>query len=325
MAPLSTGKRRNVGPVTALIAAAVLSLALMTAWSVEGTNGPLHSAKNVVATIVSPFQRVGAIVATPFQAIVNGFINVSASTEELTTLEQENAELRAQLAEYEEYRLENERLTALLDMATSYNIETTGARVISRSTDSWNRTITIDKGSVDGITIGMPVMSSSGLIGQTESVAANTSVVRLITDEQSAVSVLLQNSRTEGVLTGSPDGLLYLDYISTDTEVELGEAVVTSGLGGVYPSGITVGIVSRITGDENDTYRTIVVTPLASFDINEEVIILIGDETEVTFSASVAEDQDSSSDSSSSDSSSGSSGDGDDDTTSTDTDEGGDG
>ncbi len=293
MPPLAgTKKRFEIGPVLVLILTVLLSFALMTVWSIEGDAGPVHTARNVVQTVISPLQRVGSIAAMPFQAIGNAFVNASASTEDLTTLEAENAELRAQLSEYEEYRLENERLTALLELSTSYNLEATGARVIALSTDSWNRTITIDKGSSDGIAIGMPVMGTSGLIGQTESVTATTATVRLITDEQGAVSVFLQNSRAEGVLTGSADGLLYVEYITTDTEVELGEAVVTSGLGGVYPSGITVGIISRISGEDSDLYRTIVVTPLASFDLNEEVIVLTGDETEATPQVSLDDEDD---------------------------------
>lgn len=288
-------KRKGLSSRLLLIIVIVASMAFLTIYSVEGEGGVLHGARSVVATIASPIQRVASVIAIPFQAIGNGITNASASSEDLTTLQQENAELTAQLAELTELQLENQRLTELLSLSQSYDLETTAARVISVSSDSWNRTITIDKGSVDGIESGMPVMSSEGLIGQVETVALNSSVVRLITDENSGVAVLLQNSRAEGVLSGSSDGLLRLEFVSSSVEVTLGEAVVTTGLGGVYPSGLVVGYVTRIETNSSDTYHTIIVQPLASSAINTEVLILTGGETEAVSTAEVVSSEDSSS------------------------------
>ncbi len=134
----------------------------------------------------------------------------------------------------------------------------------------------------------MPVLSASGLLGQVETVGASSSVIRLLTDEQSGVSVFIQSSRIEGVLSGSVEGLLYLRYISVDQQVTAGDAVVTSGLGGSYPKGIVVGEVARVTKNDNDLYYTIVVQPITTASMNEEVLVLTGDETSVASSSVTA-------------------------------------
>lgn len=285
MPKLVSKSRRELSATVVLIITVVVSLALLTMWAREGESGVLHSARAAVATVASPFQKAGSIVATPFHAIGNGITNAAAPTEDLLALQQENAELKSEIVQYEEYKLENERLTALLGISEQYSNESVTANIISHSTDSWNRTIVIDKGSAAGMAVGMPVMTGSGLIGQIESVSPGTSVVRLITDESSGVSVILQKSRAEGVLTGSVDGLLYLEFIPIATEVELGEGVITSGNGGVYPKGITVGIVSRIEGSPTDTYHTLVIQPLAMEDIAGEVIVLTGVQLESSSSS----------------------------------------
>ena len=275
MPNLVSKSRREVSATVVLIIAVVVSLALLTMWAREGDSGVLHATRSAVATVASPFQKAGSVVATPFHAIGNGITNAAAPTEDLLTLQQENAELKSEIIQYQEYKSENERLTELLQIKEQYAEESVTARVVSHSTDSWNHTIVIDKGSSAGLAVGMPVMTASGLVGQIESVAPTTSVVRLISDESSGVSVVLQNSRAEGILTGNVDGLLRLEFIPIATEVELGEGVITSGNGGVYPRGITVGVVSRIEGSPTDTYHTLVIQPLASEDIRDEVIVIV--------------------------------------------------
>ena len=275
MPNLVSKSRREVSATVVLIIAVVVSLALLTMWAREGDSGVLHATRSAVATVASPFQKAGSVVATPFHAIGNGITNAAAPTEDLLTLQQENAELKSEIIQYQEYKSENERLTELLQIKEQYAEESVTARVVSHSTDSWNHTIVIDKGSAAGLAVGMPVMTASGLVGQIESVAPTTSVVRLISDESSGVSVVLQNSRAEGILTGNVDGLLRLEFIPIATEVELGEGVITSGNGGVYPRGITVGVVSRIEGSPTDTYHTLVIQPLASEDIRDEVIVIV--------------------------------------------------
>ncbi|MDR3052909.1 MAG: rod shape-determining protein MreC, partial [Coriobacteriales bacterium] len=226
--------------------------------------------------------QAGSFISIPFKAISNATNNITASSDDIDALRSQNEELREMVMQLEEYRQENDRLLKLLELSNGYSLEATGARVISRSSDSWNRVLTIDKGSAAGLLIGMPVMSANGLIGQIETVSAFSSVVRLITDEQSGVAVFLQANRVEGIVTGSVEGLLYLKYIPLDVEVVPGDVVITSGAGGVYPKGITIGEVVSADYVAADVYQTIVIKPITRVATYEEVLVLTGNQKEVT-------------------------------------------
>lgn len=292
MVEIGSKKKSGFSSIVALIAAVAVSVALMTIWAREDDGGLLHSIKGVVATVAVPFNSIGSVVAIPFNAIGGASANAGASSSDYLALQQENATLKSQNSQIEQYKQENQRLSDLLDLKSSYNIESVAARIVTRSSDSWNRTVTIDKGSGDGMTVGMPVMDASGLLGQIESVSAASSVVRLIADESSGVSVYLQNAQSEGILSGSVDGTLYVEYVPVTTNVQVGDTVITSGMGGVYPKGIFVGTVTRVTGNPTDTYCKIVVAPNSVAYTTQEVLVVTGNQTEVQQQASTGEGAD---------------------------------
>jgi rod shape-determining protein MreC len=272
--------RRLTGGILLLILC-LLSVALMTVWAREGATGPLHRVKAGVETALMPLKTAGSVIATPFTAIGEFFGNVTTDAATVAELRKQNEELLSQVIRMEEYRQENERLSGMLELRDAYMLESVGARVISTSADSWNRVVTINKGSVAGLEVGMPVMSVNGLIGQIESVSPYSSVVRLITDEESGVAAFLQSNRAEGVLSGSLDGILYLHFIAMDVSVEPGDTVITAGTGGVYPKGIPIGEVASVDNVPSDVYQTIVVKPITRVSAYEEVLVITGREAEI--------------------------------------------
>lgn len=286
--PTKTPKRITGGILAIVLS--VVSLVLITVWSAEGgtsetAKGPLHSVRSAVSSVLMPFDHVSSLLWAPVNSAGTTVEDITASEDTLSALRAQNEELAATVMLLEEYRLENVRLTQLLELSNAYDLESTAAHIIKSSTDSWNQVITIDKGTADGLAAGMPVMSSNGLIGQVESASLYTSQVRLLTDPKSGVSVFLQASRFEGVLKGSFARLLYLDYISLDVEVVPGDVVITSGAGGVYPKGIVIGEVASVTSSPSDVYQTIVVKPSASTKYYEEVLVLTGRQAEVLYNS----------------------------------------
>lgn len=257
-----------------LVVFLVVGAVLMTVWFNESDNGPLHSIRSGATVVASPIREVGAALGVPFAAIGNAMTNITAETEDLLTLQEKNDELTSEVSQLEEYKQENERLTELLNMTSTYGVSGTGARIIGRSVDNYNGAITIDKGSLAGIQAGQPVMDANGLLGQIDSVGPTSSVVRLLSDQNSGVSVLMQSSRVEGVLTGSAEGLLYLKYVSTSQTVNVGDIVVTSGMGGAFPKGILIGEVLSVDAAANDLYYTIVVSSVATDSNFEEVLVV---------------------------------------------------
>ncbi len=265
-----------------LVVLILVSVFLMSQWAREGDSGVLHRIQGALSSAVSPISSLGARSETVSDAASTALSDATASDERLSSLQEENEALKEQVAELSESEAQSERLTALLDIDSLYNLESVGATIINRTTDSYNRTVTIDKGTSDGLSVGMVVMCANGLVGQILSIGSSSATVRLITDEQSGVSAMLQSSRVEGVVSGSLEGMLYLEYIPTSDAVGVGDVIVTSGIGGVYPKGIVIGTVASVSGSSSDLYHTIVVEPISAVSSYEEVLVLTGSQTEVT-------------------------------------------
>lgn len=264
-----------------MIVLCVISLLLLTFYLREGDTGPIHALRGGVMTVTSPVRMLGSAVAAPFGALGNIAQNATASSETLSELKKRNEELTAQVAELSEAQETAERLEKLVGLKSTYSLESTAARIIGSTGDAWTDSVIIDKGSASGFEVGMPVCSSGGVIGQIIEVSANTSTVRLITDDQSGVSAMIQGSRAQGVLQGQADGTLRLEYVVSDAEVATGDIVITSGIGGTFPKGLPLGTVASIDRAPNAVYYTIVVRAASSAESNEEVLVI----------TSVSEDQ----------------------------------
>ena len=253
---------------------AVLSVALFTLSCRTGESGPLGVVRSAFQTVTMPVRYLGATVAAPFQGLGNIFTNLTADQATLSELQAENDQLRARNVELEEDAESAQRLQDLLDLRDANNLQSTAARIISGSTDSWSSTVTIDKGTSSGLTAGMPVTSSSGIVGQIISCSASTSVVRLLTDENSSISAMIQSSRAQGMLDGSATGEVTLTLVRTNQQVSVGDTAVTSGLGGVFPKGLAIGQVTSVENNPGSLYLDIVVELFAKAETTEEVLVI---------------------------------------------------
>ncbi len=252
----------------------LISLLLLTFYIREGESGPIHSVRSVVNTVTTPVRMVGSVVAAPFHAIGNVVSNVTAPQETLSELREQNEQLTAEVAKLTEAEKTAERLEGLLGLQSTYSLESTAARIVGGSSDAWSQTVTIDKGTIDGLEVGMAVCNSGGAIGQIVEVSASSSTVRLLTDENSGISAMVQRSRAQGILQGQPDGSLLLNYVTADSDVSVGDIVITSGLGGVFPKGLPLGTVTSVNRASNATYYTVTVRAQSLAENNEEVLVI---------------------------------------------------
>lgn len=269
---LSNSRQSSGG--RALVACVAVSLVLFTLSSRMGDEGPLAAARGAFQTVTSPVVHLGSTVTAPFRGIGNVVTNLTADQETLSELRAENDQLRAQVVELEEDAQTAERLQGLLDLRDANNLQSTAARIISGAVDTWSSTVTIDKGTSSGVNAGMPVTASSGVVGQVVESGANSSTVRLITDENSSVSAMIQSTRAQGMLTGSVTGELHLTLIGSDQVVKVGDVVVTSGLGGVFPKGLPLGEVTSVESAPGALYLDIVVEPFSHAENYEEVLVI---------------------------------------------------
>lgn len=269
-------KRDSKGSAGVLLAAlSIAALLLLTGYFREGPDGPIRTVRAGVQSVLAPIGQAGYALTGPFRGAVAWSRDLGVSRADLEVLRQQNDEMRQRLATLEEARLENERLRELAGFVAERELETVGAEVIGRPASLWEGVITIDRGTAEGVTVGMPVLAAEGLIGQVVTAGPYSSSVRLITDRRSGVAALLQTTRAEGIARGSLEGELWLEYISRETTVSVGDAVVTSGMGGVYPSGLLIGEIADVQLGSADLFPRIRVRPSAQLAGLEEVVVLI--------------------------------------------------
>ncbi len=266
---------KSQASVGVLVVLVVLAVVITTVWFREGDRGPIHRARIGVLAISAPVQAGGEFVTRPVRGFLSWASDLGVSRSQLEALRTQNTELRARVSTLEEARLENVRLKKLSGFTQASANKTVGARVIGRPTNQWEGVITIDRGSADGIAAGMPVVGAQGLLGQTVGVTRNAARVRLITDPNSGVASMVQSTRAEGIVHGSLDGKLTLDFVSSETTVRAGDVVISSGMGGVYPKGLIVGEITRVRNAPSALYQDIEVTPAGKLTGLEEVLVLI--------------------------------------------------
>jgi rod shape-determining protein MreC len=170
---------------------------------------------------------------------------------------------------------ETEILSALVDFARANPVYTyKAAAVIGRDPSPFLRYVIINVGSNAGVLPGMPVVTDKGLVGRVDAVIAEAARIQLITDSASAVNIRLQTSDTEAMLTGSITGDLSLDMIPQDASIQIGDVVLTSGLGGGYPPNILVGQVINVRKLDSELFQTAAIQPNVDFNRLQFVLVI---------------------------------------------------
>ena len=187
--------------------------------------------------------------------------------EELKLILQENAILKEKLIAYD-------RLKKILDLRESFSYKMIPSLVISREPGNWFNSIIIDKGSKDGVQKNMAIATYYGLVGRVVSVDSHSSKVLLILDQRSAVGGMVQRSRDIGVVKGSEKNYCFMEYLSCDADIKIGDKVITSGLGSIFPKGITIGKVIDIKKDTHALFQEVLIRPEVDFTKLEEVFIV---------------------------------------------------
>ncbi|MHB8092666.1 MAG: rod shape-determining protein MreC [Syntrophales bacterium] len=225
-------------------------------------------------------------IATPFANLVNlsskGLSDFWRRYLFLVGLEEDNRRLRAekaalaeQLNNYREGYYEGLRLRKLLDLQRGLPYRTVTARVVDNNQNSLSKTILIDKGTADGLSAGYPVLSAQGVTGRIMETSWHSSRVLLMIDGTSNIDAIIQRSRTQGILQGTGKSGYKLKYIPPTADVLPGDLLLSSGMAGVFPKGLIIGIVSKIEPQKNELFQKIDVSPSVDFSRLEEVLVLL--------------------------------------------------
>jgi len=284
MSPVKSAWRRGI-----FVLLIIASLALLTVSFREAEAGPVHDVRRAFGSLLSPLQEFGARVAEPFQDGYEWFKSVWSAKKKAEQLEEQLDVLQGEVVRLEEQAEENERLKALLKLRDEgtypEGAEFEVAQVIGKSPSQWEAWVRINKGSDDGLRVNQPVVGATptvgesavgkGLVGKIVTVDASTAVVQLITDTQSAVAGKIQGSRAEGIVHGSLQGRLLMDYVDRDLAVDTKRVVVTSGYGELYPADIPIGLVVSVGEETINMFKNIEVQPFVDFRVLEEVMVLL--------------------------------------------------
>lgn len=176
----------------------------------------------------------------------------------------------------DELRQENERLKKLLALKQGSLFLTVAAEVIAGFPDNWSRGVMIDKGLRAGIKVGNAVIGESGLAGRVVEVSLQTAKVMLLNDPDSSVSAFLQRTREEGLISGNIAGTLQMRYLDKDSDVAIGDVILTSGLTRNYPPGLLIGRVIGINDDPHGLDKRCLVEPFVNLKSIEEVLVITG-------------------------------------------------
>ncbi len=217
----------------------------------------------------------------PYDVLNNLTSRISTASKDRWNTSEENKrlkkELTAALLERQRYAgilHENKRLKELLSLKEHSPKYAASARVIARGYDKLLHTMILDKGKNSGIKKDMAVITTKGLAGKIYSVKDDFSEVLLLRDPNFSVAIRLQNSRREGVVSGTGYRYCLLKYIPPEEEVEKGESAVTSGLDGIFPPGLPVGVVNHVRKEGIEFFQDIRVLPFQDDTTMEEVVIL---------------------------------------------------
>lgn len=225
----------------------------------------------------STLNRVHEIKISVKDAITSPFHRMFLREEENIRLKTELSKLLQEQRRCRETILENRKLKDILSLKERDYRYVTAARVIAKSTDQWSNTVIIDKGISDGVAREMIVVTDSGLAGKISDVSHSFSHILLLTDINFSVAARLEESRVEGIISGTGFRKCHMKYVPAEEEVKKGARVITSGLDSLFPAGIPIGYVSDVNKKNAGIFQDIEVLPYVD-NIKLEIVAIIAKE-----------------------------------------------
>jgi rod shape-determining protein MreC len=224
--------------------------------------------------VFSEIQRVVTSAVGGVRHVWHGYVGLRAVRTENESLKRQLAEAQITLQEQRALADRARGLERLLELRDHSNLRTAAAEIIGAAVTPDFLTVTIDKGTHDGLRSDLSVLAPAGVVGRIVVPSARSAKVQLLIDRNAAAGAIVERSRAQGVVVGGGDERLRLEYVSEALDIALGDVVVTSGIDGIYPKGFIIG---RIDGIEKSggLYRKISVKPAVDFSALEEVLVVL--------------------------------------------------
>lgn len=250
------------------------NMTILSVTSKRGLSAPTGIEK-VLIPIVAPFQKAVSHSIRVVKEVWEDYFSLVHASKENRELKNALALSNEMKNRYKEIELFNSRLREFLKFKNQTNSEVLAAEVISKDSSAWFKTIMIDKGRLDGVEKGLPVVVPQGIAGQVIDVADRYSKVLLIIDRNSAVDGLVQRTRARGIVKGESDDICLFQYALRKEDVKAQDIIVSSGLDGVYPKGLLLGEVSGVVRRNSGIFQEVKITPFVDFEKLEEVLVVL--------------------------------------------------
>jgi rod shape-determining protein MreC len=255
---------RRLFPLLLLV---LLSFTLMTYQTHKGAISPFGLLGTALDYVNYLYTSVSSYMKEPFRRL-------SVRDEENKRLREEMNKLIVERQKYRDLFYENQRLREILSLKEKQSRYVTASTVISKGMDRWSYTVVIDKGSRDGISKDMAVVTKAGLVGKVSQVSEGFSRVLLLTDINFSAAVKVQDTRKDAILSGTGLGTCILKYITQEETVKENYVIVTSGFDDLFPQDIPVGYVSKVSQRESGVFKYIEVRPFQDVTKLDELVIL---------------------------------------------------
>jgi rod shape-determining protein MreC len=269
-----TTKVNKERAILVLIPLLILHLILLSV-QIESSSGTLLL-KTWTLTLQAPIIALSSGIRNGISRAWRNYVWTVGARAENERLQKTVRQLMILNNSYEQSMRETVRLRRLLSVNESLPYKSVGARVVARTPSFLSNLININRGSDDGIRVDAAVLSGDGIVGRTIIVTKHQSQVQLITNPDASIGALIERTRTPGVLKGSGDMLLDMNYVDNTEQVNVGDIVLSSGLDGIYPKGLPIGkVVDSYKG--KGVFRTIRVEPRMDLIRLEEVSVLLNE------------------------------------------------
>ncbi len=230
--------------------------------------------EDAVFGVFSEVQRGANAVTTGVRTSWQDYFALQQVRSENDQLKKDIGDLRVRLQEERALAQQTQSLQKLLDLKSSTELSTTGASVIAGGASPEFRTITVDKGTQDGLRADMAVIAPAGVVGRVIQPSGRASKVQLLIDRNAAAGALIERTRAQGVVIGTGADELRMDYVAGSADVKTGDVVVTSGIDGIYPKGFVIGQIQSIRRAAGG-YSDIVIKPAVDFTSLEAVLVVV--------------------------------------------------
>lgn len=235
----------------------------------------MGTVRNLLITTLEPLERLAGLPTHLHQRYITNSVDLASLENENNKLLTENLMLKAKLQRFNSLEMEVQRLQRLLGTTGRMDMPSMKvANVVHFSTHPLSQFLTVNKGLIDNVQEGQPVIDAHGVLGQIVNTALTSSRVLLITDPDHQLPVRIQRSGQRGILTGAGNNLTSLEFIPLSSAVEIGDILMSSGLGGTFPAGYPVAEITDVKEVPGQPYLHIDAKPIANLHSSYEVLIL---------------------------------------------------